>query len=71
MPGFHRTFDEWVKTQPEGRHPRRPNLQGLEVKPIAGQAGDLLIWHRLLLAFAVDPFNEVLTLKNRPSGTPL
>ena len=49
VPGFHRTFYEWVKTQPEDRHPRRPDLQGLEVKPIAGQAGDLLIWHRLLL----------------------
>ena len=39
VPGFHRTFYEWVKTQPEDRHPRRPDLQGLEVKPIAGQAG--------------------------------
>ena len=48
VPGFHRMFDEWVKTQPEDRNTRRPDLQGLEVKSIAGQAGDLLIWHRLL-----------------------
>lgn len=47
--GFHQTFYEWVKTQPEDRHPRRPDLQGLKVKPIAGQTGDLLIWHRMLL----------------------
>ena len=48
VPGFHRMFDEWVKTQPEDRDSRRPDLEGLEVKSIAGQAGDLLIWHRLL-----------------------
>ncbi|MDA0746287.1 MAG: phytanoyl-CoA dioxygenase family protein [bacterium] len=48
VPGFHRTFEEWVKTQPEDRDPRRPNLEGLEVKAIPGKAGDLLIWHSLL-----------------------
>jgi hypothetical protein len=41
-------FDEWVKTQPKDRNPRQPDLAGLEVKSIAGKAGDLLIWHRLL-----------------------
>ena len=48
MEGFHRLFDEWVKTQPEDRNSRRPDLTGLEVKSIPGKAGDLLIWHRLL-----------------------
>jgi ectoine hydroxylase-related dioxygenase (phytanoyl-CoA dioxygenase family) len=48
VPGFHRSFDEWVKTQPADRNPRRPDLEGLEVESIAGKAGDLLIWHRLL-----------------------
>jgi ectoine hydroxylase-related dioxygenase (phytanoyl-CoA dioxygenase family) len=48
VPGFHRTFDEWVKSQPEDRDPRRPDLAELEVKAIPGKAGDLLIWHRLL-----------------------
>ena len=46
--GFHRLFDEWVKTQPEDRNSRRPDLMGFEVKSIPGKAGDLLIWHRLL-----------------------
>jgi hypothetical protein len=46
--GFHRRFDEWVKTQPADRDPRRPALEGLEVKTIPGKAGDLLIWHSLL-----------------------
>ncbi|HAA77172.1 TPA: phytanoyl-CoA dioxygenase [Candidatus Latescibacteria bacterium] len=48
VPGFHRHFPEWIKTQPLDRDPRRPDLSGLEVKPIAGKAGDFLIWHRLL-----------------------
>ncbi len=48
VPGFHRIFDEWVKTQPEDRNPSRPDLEGLTVKAIPGKAGDLLIWHRLL-----------------------
>jgi hypothetical protein len=48
VPGFHRLFPEWVKTQPADRHPRRPDLTGFEVQAIPGKAGDLLIWHSLL-----------------------
>lgn len=48
VPGFHNMFEDWVKTQPEDRHPRHPDLDGLEVKSIPGKAGDLIIWHRLL-----------------------
>ena len=48
VPGFHRKFHEWVRTQPEDRNPRQPDLSGLEVRSIPGRAGDLLIWHRLL-----------------------
>jgi ectoine hydroxylase-related dioxygenase (phytanoyl-CoA dioxygenase family) len=48
VPGFHRTFSEWVKTQPADRNPRSPDLKGLEVKVVPGKAGDFLIWHRLL-----------------------
>lgn len=48
IPGFQRTFYEWVKTQPADRNPRQPDLTGLEVKTIPGKAGDLLIWHSLL-----------------------
>ncbi len=46
--GFHRTFEDWVRRQPEDRDPRRPDLAELQVERIAGKAGDLLIWHRLL-----------------------
>lgn len=48
VPGFHNLFPEWVKTQPSDRNPRHPDLTDLEVKSVAGKAGDLLIWHRLL-----------------------
>jgi hypothetical protein len=48
IPGFHRTFEDWVRKQPEDRDPRRPDLTDLEVKRIPGKAGDLLIWHSLL-----------------------
>lgn len=48
VPGFHRIFKDWVKSQPLDRDPRHPDLAGLEVKSIAGKAGDLVIWHRLL-----------------------
>jgi ectoine hydroxylase-related dioxygenase (phytanoyl-CoA dioxygenase family) len=48
IPGMHRTFYDWVKSQPPDRDPRVPDLEGLEVKPIPGKAADLLIWHRLL-----------------------
>jgi hypothetical protein len=48
VPGFNNTFEEWVKTQPEDRNPHQPDLADLQVKSIAGKAGDLLIWHKLL-----------------------
>lgn len=48
VPGFHKRFGEWVKSQPADRDPRRPDLSGLRVKPIAGKAGDLIIWDALL-----------------------
>ena len=48
VPGFHRRFFEWVKTQPPDRDPMRPDMTGLEPVTIPGKAGDLLIWHSLL-----------------------
>lgn len=46
--GFHRDFDEWVKTQPPDRDTRNPDLTGLEVTHVAGKAGDMIIWTRAL-----------------------
>lgn len=48
VPGMHRMLEEWVKTQPPNRNPRAPDLTGLEVRKVVGQAGDLVIWHRAL-----------------------
>ena len=48
MPGFHRRFAEWVKTQPPDRDPRAPDMTGLELKSLSMKAGDLVIWHSLL-----------------------
>lgn len=52
VPGFHRVLEEWIKEQPADRNPHSPDLSrlppGMEVTPIAGKAGDLVIWNRLL-----------------------
>ncbi len=48
VPGFHRRFEDWVKTQPADRDPRAPDMTGLELESLAMQAGDLVIWHSLL-----------------------
>ncbi len=49
VPGFHRKLEEWAKTQPPDRHPKSPDPTGLDIRPIPGKAGDLLIWHSALL----------------------
>ncbi|MBM3457475.1 MAG: phytanoyl-CoA dioxygenase family protein [Armatimonadetes bacterium] len=46
VPGMHRRLEEWVKTQPSDRDPRRPDLTGLDVRAIPGRAGDMIVWHR-------------------------
>lgn len=46
--GFHRQFEEWVKTQPADRDPRQPDMTGLELRSLSMQAGDLVIWNSLL-----------------------
>ena len=48
VPGMHRDLEGWIKTQPRDRNPRVPDLTGLNVTPIPGKAGDLVIWDRLL-----------------------
>ena len=48
VPGFHRHFPDWVKTQPPDRNPGQPDLTGLTLRKVPGKAGDLLIWHSLL-----------------------
>lgn len=52
IPGFHRILADWIREQPEDRNPRSPDLSrlppGYAATPIPMQAGDLVIWNRLL-----------------------
>lgn len=48
VPGFHRRIDAWLAGLPAGTDPRQQDLHALGSKPIAGRAGDLIIWdHKL------------------------
>ncbi|MCD9026149.1 phytanoyl-CoA dioxygenase family protein [Cohnella silvisoli] len=47
-PGLFRNLQQYIESQPADRDPRVPNLEGYEIIPITGEAGDLLIWDALL-----------------------
>ena len=48
VPGFHRRFDDWVKTQPADRDPWKPDISGYDLVGVEMQAGDLVIWNSQL-----------------------
>lgn len=48
VPGFHRRIESWLASLPEGANPREQNLAALGELPIAGRAGDLIVWHHAL-----------------------
>jgi hypothetical protein len=48
VPGFHRRLEEWLRQLPPGADPRVQALKELQAIPIAGEAGDLIIWHHAL-----------------------
>jgi hypothetical protein len=48
VPGFHRRLSSWLESLPPGSDPRRQDLHALGSQPIAGRAGDLVIWHHAL-----------------------
>ena len=48
VPGFHRLIDAWLASLPPAADPRRQDLESLGSVPIAGRAGDLIIWHKAL-----------------------
>jgi hypothetical protein len=45
--GFHRSIESWLHSLPEGADPRAQDLSACSI-PIAGRAGDLVIWHQAL-----------------------
>jgi hypothetical protein len=48
VPGFHHQLETWLKELPEGADARAVAQRELEAIPIAGEAGDLIIWHHAL-----------------------
>jgi ectoine hydroxylase-related dioxygenase (phytanoyl-CoA dioxygenase family) len=48
VPGFHRRLESWLKDLPPGTDPRVFARTELRALPIAGEAGDLIIWHHAL-----------------------
>lgn len=48
VPGFHRRIGDWLAQLPPGADPRKQDLYALGPTPIAGRAGDLVIWHDAL-----------------------
>jgi hypothetical protein len=48
VPGFHRQLESWLKEVPAGADPRAMATRELRAIPIAGSAGDLIIWHQAL-----------------------
>lgn len=48
VPGFHRVIESWLESLPQGVDPRQEDLGKFGPVPIAGRAGDLIIWHQAL-----------------------
>lgn len=48
VPGMHRTIDAWLDALPPGESPHDVAARTLEMTPIAGKAGDLIVWHQAL-----------------------
>ena len=49
IPGFHNQIDSWLDNLPEGTNPRdKTLLKDFKRKPIAGKAGDMIIWNQCL-----------------------
>jgi Phytanoyl-CoA dioxygenase (PhyH) len=48
VPGFQHRIESWLRDLPPGADPRAQDLHALGAVPIAGAAGDLIIWHKAL-----------------------
>ncbi|MEA2212864.1 MAG: hypothetical protein QOF83_2812, partial [Solirubrobacteraceae bacterium] len=48
VPGFHHRIDAWLRELPTGANPSVQDLEVLGPQPVAGQAGDLIIWSSAL-----------------------
>jgi hypothetical protein len=48
VPGFHKKLEEWLKELPKEQDPHNVAQKTLHPVPIAGSAGDFIIWHQAL-----------------------
>jgi hypothetical protein len=48
VPGFHHEIDHWLADDPLRQTGSPDALKGLAGRPIAGRAGDMVIWHHAL-----------------------
>ena len=48
VPGFQNRIGDWINSLPPHTNPRNENIEALGAKPIAGKAGDFIIWHQAL-----------------------
>jgi hypothetical protein len=48
VPGFHKRIESWLNGLPAGANPRAEDLEKPGAIPIAGRAGDLIVWHQAL-----------------------
>jgi Phytanoyl-CoA dioxygenase (PhyH) len=48
VPGFHRKLNDWLRSLPPEVDPRKQNLESFGALPIAGRAGDLIVWRQEL-----------------------
>jgi phytanoyl-CoA dioxygenase PhyH len=48
IPGFQRQLEPWLKSLAPSENPREAILEYPGVTPIAGKAGDLVLWHHAL-----------------------
>ncbi len=48
IPKFHKEFNQWLQNIPSGQDPQKQPWSDLGIKPIAANAGDLIIWHHAL-----------------------
>ena len=49
IPGFQNNIDSWLDSLPKGINPRDPELlKNFVREPIAGEAGDFIIWNHCL-----------------------
>lgn len=48
VPGMHHTVEQWAAALPAGLNPNTVAAQTMAMTPIAGRAGDLILWHHAL-----------------------